>query len=140
MAPLLLLQLFLLAPHLRLASAAMSKVSVDGAGLDVVNGLYSIGPDSIPDGFAKTCVEMGWNSQEMWDKLYDTGTPWFKHDDNDSYIYRNKLDGRWWIDEPSGAGVFIIPSSSKVPPEKGWQALNQEYEPTPRVTLRDVAL
>eukprot|EP00949_MAST-11_sp_MAST-11-sp1_P001796 g1796.t1 len=72
----------------------MSKVSVDGAGVDVVNGLYSIGPDSIPDGFAKTCVEMGWDSQEMWDKLYDTGTPWFKHDDNDSYIYRNKLDGR----------------------------------------------
>ena len=26
------------------------------------------------------------------------GLPWFKHKDNESYIYRNLGDGMWWID------------------------------------------
>ena len=115
-------------------------VEVVGAGFASVNGVYdaaAVGAD-IPAGFVKTCVEMGWDSHAMWAKLYDTSTPWFIHRDNDSYIYRNKGDGRWWIDGPSGAGVYIVPSRDKVPPSSAWVALTQQYLPLPQVSVLDL--
>ena len=120
----------------------MLAVRVTGSGFADVNGVYrpSNSPaNNIPVGFVRTCNENGWNSVEMWEKLYDKTTPWFMHVDNDSYIYRNRGDGRWWIDGPSGAGVFIedlsvIRPQSKFPPTVGWVPLEQDYMPLPTVT------
>ena len=127
---------------LRAMSTKQSPVAVEivGAGFSPVNGIYDSAEANadIPAGFVKTCVEMGWDSQEMWKKLYDTSTPWFTHRDNDSYIYRNKGDGRWWIDGPSGAGVYIVPSRDKLPPSAQWVALDKQFLPVPQVSLQNL--
>ena len=78
----------------------MLAVEVKGAGFEAVNGVHysvSTGIANIPVGFVKTCDENGWYSSKMWEKLYDKTTPWFAHNENDSYMYRNRSDGRWWI-------------------------------------------
>ena len=59
----------------------MITVTVARAGEGLVNGAYKQMPPSIiPDGFRATCVEMGWPTEDMWDKLNDFGKPWFLHD------------------------------------------------------------
>ena len=62
----------------------------------------------------------------MWRKLSDGRRPWFESD-NGSYIYWNRSDGCWWIDGPTGAGVYIQKRDSEVPPVDGeWKPLNTE--------------
>ena len=33
--------------------------------------------------------------------------------------HRNTRDGQWWIDEPSGGGVYVAKSDSDLPPTEG---------------------
>ena len=91
-----------------------------------VNGEYGVrAPDVIPAGFTATCVKMSWPHEAMWKKLSDGRRPWFEHS-NGSYIYWNRSDGCWWIDDPSGAGVYIQKALSELPPEDGhWEPLNR---------------
>jgi hypothetical protein len=66
---------------------------------------------------------MDWDTQSMWTKLNGidpTANIWFAHGENDSYIYYNKGDGKWWIDGPDGKGVWIIDGPSHAPPAHGW--------------------
>ena len=125
--------LFLLAKLVN--SMTARSLIVRGAGETVVNGVFSPrSPKSVPSGFARTCDEMGWSPDKMWTKLADNSRVWYEHD-NESYIYWNKSDGRWWIDIPSGAGAYIVGSSADDPPRKGWQALPGMKVPTPSVSI-----
>ena len=42
---------------------------------------------------------------------------------NGAYIYRNKLDGKWWIDAPDGNGVYIAAGPAHAPPSNGYEVL-----------------
>jgi len=78
---------------------------------------------------------MNWDTQQMWNQLSDPSRHWFLSEQNDSYIYWNRGDGKWWIDGPSGAGIYIIKNNDELPPKYGWIALDREYEPLPTVSL-----
>jgi len=109
-------------------------LTVRGAGVTVLNGLYQAKPFSIiPPGFTKTCNQMRWNSEDMWNQLAVPSAYWFEHD-NGSYIYLHK-DGRWWMDDPSGAGIYVCPASDGVDrvPSAGWQPLSAGLDPMPMV-------
>ena len=56
-----------------------------------------------------------------------------------AYIYWNKSNGVWWIDEPSGNGVYIAKAPSWAPPQTGWKALGP-FGPLPSLvaTFRDL--
>lgn len=100
-------------------------VMVAGASIQEVNGAYRARePHTIPAGFTATCVQMQWHPEEMWTKLSDGRRAWYENE-NGSYIYWNRSDGCWWIDSPSGAGVYIQKRSCQVPPVDGvWEPLS----------------
>ena len=50
---------------------------------------------------------------------------WFSHVENDSYIYYNKVDGKWLIDGQNGNGVWIVEGPSHAPPAHGWMHLKE---------------
>lgn len=102
-------------------------VDVMDAGLSVLNGQYTrVSAAVIPAGFRKVCEEQKWQTEKMWAQLNGAVNPWFKHAENDSYIYYNKADGKWWIDGPDGNGVYIATNApAHAPPAHGWAALQQ---------------
>ena len=130
-------------------SASMSNnvsafsVRIHGSGVPSVNTKYERKSSiEIPEGFAKVCVQNQWNVEATWAQLNGKRN-WF-HASNDSYIYLNSMDNQWWIDEPSGLGVFVAPeletlSSLKnadiLPPLNGWKALENENSPLPNIEL-----
>merc|ERR1719446_1448766 len=74
--------------------AGSVEVTVSAAGTPAVNGVYGPrNPKHIPAGFRRTCDDMGWNTDDMWNRLSDGQTPWYESD-NGSYIYRNTGDGK----------------------------------------------
>ena len=75
-------------------ATAVSGVEVLSAGYGPVVGRYAAvdGSQSIPAGFAKVCEESGWDTAAMWGKLNGgEGLVWFKHAENDSYLYFNSM-------------------------------------------------
>ena len=117
----------------------MVSVRIAAAGVQSVVGLYQQrDPRShIPAAFAKVCEQMRWDPLPTWRKLSDQTLPWFLHD-NGSYIYKNTGDGQWWIDEPSGGGVYVARSEDVLPPASGWEALSQggsAQAPMPKVEV-----
>ena len=91
----------------------MSSLTVNGAGFDPVNGIYHSQPHtSVPSKFDAVCRQQGWDTGEMWKKL-NGRRDWYKHEENESYIYYNCSDNKWWIDGPDGLGVYI---TSPTPP------------------------
>jgi hypothetical protein len=116
-------------------AASTTGVLIRGAGEASTNGLFTArSPTVVPNGFARTCDEMGWPSEPTWKKLSDAARPWYEHE-NEAYIYWNRNDGRWWIDVPSGAGAYIAASSAVDPPSSGWKALPGMKAPMPVVTV-----
>lgn len=114
----------------------MSDFEVIGAAVTEVNGLYAErDPKVIPEGFARTCNEMGWDTKKMWLQLSDQLRPWYEKD-NEAYIYWNKGDGKWWLDAPSGAGLYVVKADSLTPPESGWLPLEGVPRPVPTVEER----
>lgn len=117
----------------------MISLHVTRAGAAMVNGIYAPkSPTELPVGFVKTCDEMGWESKRMWERLAvpkENKTWWLK--DDDSYIYYNFGDGRWWIDGPDGKGVYVVKDFEKTdkPPEKGWMPLTNVDGPAPEVVV-----
>lgn len=107
-------------------------LTVKGAGVSVLNGRYLAKPFSaIPAGFTATCVKARWNAQDMWNQLAASAADWYEHE-NGSYIYLHN-EGRWWMDDPSGAGVYVCRASvgdTKVP-AVGWEPLSRGEEPMP---------
>ncbi len=111
------------------------KISVQSAGCALVNGIYEEKlPTQIPAGFDRTCKSMNWDTELLWKKLSDHQRPWYEAE-NESYIYWNRGDGKWWIDEPSGAGVYIVKNNDTLPPNNGWISLSAEYNPLPQVEV-----
>ena len=121
-----------------MAAPTLSSVTVASAGHAAVNGCYAPqDAQRVPAGFAFTCDSMEWDADEMWERLSDLSTPWYEME-NGSYIYRNRLDGKWWIDAPSGEGVYIARSDALVPPTAAtWAALDQSHRPLPRVSVTE---
>mmetsp|Transcript_8575 Transcript_8575/g.11342 ORF Transcript_8575/g.11342 Transcript_8575/m.11342 type:complete len:127 (-) Transcript_8575:184-564(-) len=116
----------------------ISQVAVYSAGYHLVNGIYKIKkPNIIPAGFDRTCQAMNWDTNQMWKRLSDGERPWFENE-NESYIYWNRGDGKWWMDGPSGSGVYIVKSNDRLPPRMGWVSLGSgsEYNPSPVVELK----
>jgi len=113
----------------------ITHLIVQNADFDDVNGIYLAQPASkIPTGFDRVCKEHNWNTNILWTKL-NSNKPWFLAKSNESYIYLNESDGKWWIDGPDGMGAYtsdpaIHQGLSKVwkenlgvivgPPAYGW--------------------
>ena len=107
------------------SKANVVKLNVMGsAEVPAINGdYYPKSPAEIPSGFASVCDQQGWNTQDTWAKLNGmdpTKDAWFAHADNESYIYWNRNDSRWWVDGPDGNGVWIAEGPSHAPPAHGW--------------------
>lgn len=123
--------------------ASAEQFNIDGApvalmvscGLDSVSGYYTAeDPKRIPDGFAATCRKMRWNPAQTWDQLADSSLQWYEKA-NGAYIYFNIADLKWWIDEPSGSGVYTaLTDGTPLPvPSHGYDALTLGEEPLPKV-------
>merc|ERR1711988_1135341 len=83
----------------------VSKINVSGAGCSSVNGEYfATDASEVPKGFNSVCVDQGWHTPSMWQKL-NAGAVWYKGQ-NEAYIYFNQSDLHWWIDGPEGDGVY----------------------------------
>ena len=68
-----------------------------------IHGRYHAcdGTNEIPEGFKLVCVQNKWNVETTWQGLNGGhDLVWFKHAENDAYVYRNSQDGCWWIDGP----------------------------------------
>jgi len=89
-----------------------------------LKGKYKVMQSStIPKSFDKVCIEQGWNTNQMWKRLNNDNI-WYQHTENDSYIYYNNGDGKWWIDDSNGLGVFTNESVVKHSvPAHGWVPL-----------------
>jgi hypothetical protein len=112
-----------------------ASVKVASAGTPSVVGAYvQRDPLVIPTGFAKVCEEMRWNTAEQWQTLSDQKRPWFEAP-NGAYMYFNKGDGHWWIDEPSGGGVYVASADTQLPPASGWKALQGAMSPLPELSV-----
>eukprot|EP00985_Skeletonema_marinoi_P034505 scaffold44103_cov161-Skeletonema_marinoi.AAC.2 len=103
----------------------VTKLTVMGSKeVPAVNGDYfPKSAESIPTGFTSVCDAQGWVTQDMWNKL-NGDSIWFAHSQNESYIYWNKGDKKWWIDGPDGNGVWIVPGPSHAPPAHGWSSIS----------------
>lgn len=124
-----------LPPATSIVSVLAMNLVVSNAGVKVLNGAYLPKPfTSIPAGFAATCQRMRWDPRQTWRQLAVPEAPWFEHD-NGSYIYLHN-DGRWWMDDPSGAGIYVCARSSdmSVVPANGWEPLTGGDPPMPTVT------
>ena len=94
-----------------------------------VQGEYVATPASkIPTGFAAVCVGQGWDTADTWARL-NAGKTWFEAR-NGAYIYHNQLDGMWWIDAPSGAGIFKATGPVHAPPAAGYEIIG-DHAPVP---------
>ena len=120
------------------AVMSMETVVVENAGSSGVNGLYEErDPSEIPEGFAFACKNMNWDSVVMWDQLTNKKSPWFEKEDG-SYIYFNRGDGKWWIDNSEGGGVYIAQAETgtpRFPEQKGYKLLPGAMKPAPNVHL-----
>jgi len=75
----------------------------------------------------------------MWKRLSNGKTTWWEME-NESYIYYNRGDGKWWIDSPDGSGLYIVEvgdgiSEASLPPKEGWERLSGAKDPTPVVVV-----
>ncbi len=110
---------------------------IESAGLPSLVGAYDAKRhhDATPDGFDSVCRTMGWDTQTMWHTLADKTKPWFLHQ-NGAYVYWNTQDGQWWIDEPTGHGVYVAKTNETMPPTDGWRSLRPDVSELPVVTVQ----
>lgn len=114
----------------------IARIVVGGAAHAPINGEYvATSAETVPAGFDDVCRQQGWSTEQMWKQL-NRGATWFRAS-NGAYIYWNQSDQHWWIDEPSGAGVFKAQGPAHAPPQLGWKSLGK-YGPPPNLvgTLR----
>jgi len=123
------------------------KINVMGSNVTPeVNGDYLPRDPSreIPTGFRKVCKFQGYITEQMWEILNGTDpdkNTWYAHTENESYIYWNKGDGKWWIDGPDGMGVWIVEGPWHAPLAHGWvDVMRGQVDTTPMVrTYRKIA-
>lgn len=113
------------------------------------------GRKTIPDGFAKVCDANDWDTDETWRKLSASGA-WFERVSSSveeskdatssantssssslssAYVYYNHADRHWWIDGPSGHGVWKAPGRAHTPPGNGWISLSPSSKASPPTML-----
>ena len=115
--------------------AGGARVEGRDAGEPDVNGEYKPrNAAEIPRGFAATCAASNWAPVATWHELSEAGRTWFESA-NGSYFYWNRGDGRWWLDGPSGAGLYAALDRGKVPPQTGWTGVTRSVRsPMPVVS------
>ena len=121
------------------------SITIAGSGASEVNtAFFATEASEIPLGFATVCETQGWETIAMWTRLNANKT-WFKAS-NGAYIYFNASDECWWIDAPSGEGVYKAQGPAHAPPQLGWTPLGlkpgQEGAPAPPqlvATFRNVS-
>ena len=92
----------------------VAAIRVSNAGVQILNGTYKSRPyNTIPESFADVCHRMKWDPQSTWTQLAAPSCRWFLHDNNASYIYLHN-DGRFWMDDPNGAGIYVCDASNAV--------------------------
>jgi len=100
----------------------IASIVVGGADEAKINGEYKATPASrIPPGFAAVCEQQRWDAAQLWQQL-NGGATWYEAA-NGAYIYFNKSDRHWWIDEPQGHGVWKGRAPAHAPPQLGWVPL-----------------
>ena len=117
---------------------SIARITVEGSGFKELNGEYvATSAEEIPTGFEWVCHQNSWDTKETWEKL-NGGRVWYKAT-NSAYIYWNQTNGVWWIDEPSGNGVYIAKGPAWAPPQAGWKALGP-FKPLPSLvaTFRSI--
>ena len=114
----------------------IASIVVSGAGDTRVDGEYSAtSANSVPVGFGKVCEQNGWDTQKMWKQLNGAAS-WYSASTG-AYIYWNRSDRSWWIDEPDGQGVYKVEGPAHAPPQVGWSPLGLHQIPPALVaTLR----
>mmetsp|Transcript_54108 Transcript_54108/g.131316 ORF Transcript_54108/g.131316 Transcript_54108/m.131316 type:complete len:184 (+) Transcript_54108:125-676(+) len=100
------------------SAPAMKKVvaaiRISNAGVQILNGVYKPRPyNVIPQAFADVCHQMKWDPRLTWIQVAAPSCQWFLHSDNGSYIYLHN-DGRFWMDDPNGAGIYVCDASNGV--------------------------
>ena len=118
------------------AEVPIASIVVSGAGDTRVNGEYSAtSANSVPVGFRKVCEQNGWDTKKMWTQL-NGGASWYSASTG-AYVYWNRSDRSWWIDEPEGHGVYKAEAPAHAPPQVGWSPLGPHHIPPALVaTLR----
>lgn len=114
----------------RTASMEVVAIVVFSDAYPEVSGRYTRrdGATAIPSGFADVCNQNGWGVKETWLRLNGgEGLAWFAHEENESYIYFNGLDGKWWIDGIDGLGKYKASGPKWCPPGGSirWEALDR---------------
>merc|ERR1711908_14415 len=118
-----------------ICAAPSMEIRVAGCGSASVEAVYrQQDPLRVPAGFAHVCQQQRWNTEATWKQLTDLSRPWFEAD-NGAYIYWNRSDGSWWIDESEGAGVYIAKADTPHPPSEGWALLPAAKAPPPAVRV-----
>ena len=117
---------------------AISGLEIMGGSDLSVRGTYVAREASqIPEGFAKTCREEGWNPIATWKRLGHS--TWFEKKNQDgAYVYFNRLDRHWWIDASDGKGVYKAAGPSHAPPgaSYAWKCLRRGGLPPTVLTFR----
>merc|ERR1712136_576308 len=94
----------------------INSILVSKAGFLPVNGMYhKQSHRDIPPSFKLVCENEGWSTTKIWQKL-NGNKDWYKHENNESYIYFNENDQQWWIDGPDGLGVYKSPGPKNALP------------------------
>lgn len=117
---------------------SIARIAVEGSGYEELNGEYvGTHAEEIPTGFEWVCHQNRWDSKETWEKL-NGGRVWYKAT-NSAFIYWNQTNGVWWMDEPSGNGVYIAQGPAWAPPQAGWKSLGP-FTPLPSLvaTFRNI--
>lgn len=110
----------------------INSILVSKAGFLPVNGMYYKQPhQNIPSSFKLVCENEGWSTTDVWKKL-NGNKDWYKHENNESYIYFNENDQQWWIDGPDGLGVYKSPGPINALPAHSFNLIHNN--------IRDKAL
>jgi len=115
-------------PTLRLSMASSRNVNSVYAPRD---------PKTIPTGFSRMCNKAGgFAPRGLWDELTNGVTPWFESKDG-CFVYFNCNDGHWYVDNPSGAGMYLaVPDGSLLlPPTNGWVSLRGNRAGAPKMSF-----
>ena len=97
------------------AAVPIRAIVVAGAGAEVDGAYAAVDAARMPRGFEEVCRAQGWSADATWREL-NGGATWYEAEGG-AYVYHNRADGCWWIDAPSGAGVFKAKAPPHAPPQ-----------------------
>eukprot|EP00584_Thalassiosira_punctigera_P006034 CAMPEP_0172545208 /NCGR_PEP_ID=MMETSP1067-20121228/15180_1 /TAXON_ID=265564 ORGANISM="Thalassiosira punctigera, Strain Tpunct2005C2" /NCGR_SAMPLE_ID=MMETSP1067 /ASSEMBLY_ACC=CAM_ASM_000444 /LENGTH=178 /DNA_ID=CAMNT_0013331909 /DNA_START=180 /DNA_END=716 /DNA_ORIENTATION=- len=122
----------------RTGSLNAPSVQLSMASSRGINSVYAPqDPSSIPTGFARMCNKAGgFAPRPVWDGITNGITPWFESKDG-CFIYFNCNDAHWYIDNASGAGMYLaVPKGSLLlPPIDGWVSLTGSRVGAPKISF-----